>query len=205
MSYDYQKLFDAIVRAVSADGSLGHRMMAVVNECESQLAHKDWVRIRNIDFDADAARLEPWLMRALAEAPTPNSLRGLWFGLNNPLALGEVTADIYVAASKSFDETAADWACDADFFPSSGHLNSTGLASIYNTAYSSSNGLANDAEYPLVLAYGAMLARIAIESLNISQCPLPMLEGAAVGFDGGDFLFLGKVEDGLFRAHIRAG
>ena len=205
MSYDYKKLFDVIVREVSADGSFGIRMMAIVDECESQLAHKDWGVIRKIDFDSDANRLEHWLKGALAEAPTPSTLRGLWFGLYNPVVGEEATADIYVSASESFDESSIDWACNSSFFPASDSLGSNGLASIYNIAYGSTKGLENDAEYPLVLAYGAMLARAAIESLNITQSPLPMLEGAAVGFDDGDLLFLGRVEDGLFRTHIRAG
>lgn len=205
MSYNYQKLFDVIVREVGADGSLGIRMMAVVDECESQLAHKDWEAIRKIDFDADANHLERWLKGAFAAASTPNTLRGLWFGLNNPVVGGETTADIYVAASESFNESSIDWAVDADFFPTSGNLGSNGLASIYHIAYGSREGLENDAEYPLVLAYGAMLARAAIESLSITQSSLPMLEGAAVGFDSGDLLFLGRVEDGVFRTHICAG
>lgn len=205
MSYDYQKLFAAIVRAVSADAPLDHRMMAVIDECESQRAHKDWAKLRKIDFNADACRLAPWLMGSLAEAATPNAFQGLWFGLNNPVVQGNDTADIYIAASENFDGSSLDWACNAEFYPSAGNLHSIGLTAIYKLAYNSRNGLQNDAEYPLVLAYGAMLARTALESLNIASASLPMLKGAAVGFDSGDLLFLGTVEDGAFKTQIRAG
>jgi hypothetical protein len=84
------------------------------------------------------------------------------------------------------------------------YLNSKILKSIYRLAYDRQDGLGNDAEYPLVLAYGAMAV---IEALQ--QPPLPFalrsLQGVSVGYDGGDFLFLGEFRDGHFVTDVMAG
>jgi hypothetical protein len=69
------------------------------------------------------------------------------------------------------------------------------LAAIYRIAYRP-GGLANDAEYPLCLAYAAFAVRELLNRID----PKLVLDsvgpvGVAVGFDSGDFLLLGRFTD----------
>jgi hypothetical protein len=67
------------------------------------------------------------------------------------------------------------------------------LAKLHKIAYRK-DGLANDAEYPLCLAYGGLAIRDLLRSVEPSVFlgKSPSL-GVAVGFDSGDFVLLGKL------------
>jgi hypothetical protein len=204
VSYDFQALFAEIVHHVSAPGPLGPRMARVIDWCEPRRPHPDWRRLRALDYDQDVPRLSRWLATALGEAPVSGRFQGLWFGLCNPVVDDEATADLYVIGSSRFDPTDIEWAVGADFRPEAGDLGSAALAGIYRIAYASADGLGNDAEYPLVLACGAMLARAALEVAPLAG-PFGSVQGAAVGFDSGDFLFLGPFSGGRLRLDVRGG
>jgi hypothetical protein len=137
-----------------------------------------------------------------SEATEGQRYEGIWFGLNNPVRSGATTADVYIAAGPAFSSDSLDWAQELTLFPRDRYLLSPVLASIHAVAYSSKRALGNDAEYPLVLGYGAMLARAALE-LNALPPPMKTLEGAAVGFDSGDSLFLGSFSRGRFSTNVR--
>jgi hypothetical protein len=204
MGYDYDKLFDEIVRQVSADGSITARMLAVIDECERQRPHKDWMSLRAVDFDGDTPQLARWLASAFGEATASMKVKGLWFGLFNPVVDDEVSSNIYVAGSNSFDPSGGDWACDPVFFPKGRYFNSEVLGRIYRIAYAAGDGLANDAEHPLVIACGAMLARKALDAVTLTG-PLSSVEGVAVGFDDGDLLQLGTFKDGKLDLDVTVG
>ena len=204
MVYDYPMLFKRIVAAVEATGNFVERMRTVIAECERQRPHADWGLMQNIDFDADTASLPRWLSNSLAEAPTDASYRGLWFGLCNPSIAGKATADIYVSPTLEFESRSMDWATKVGSVSETYFLNSVVLAAIHNLAYGRKGGLGNAAEYPLALAYGAMAARFVLES-DVLPPALTSLLGTAVGFDSGDFLFLGDFQSGKFVTRIKAG
>lgn len=204
MAYDYSALFVSIGAAAAGEGSLTERMHTLIAHCERQVPHRDWSRMRQIDYEADRHVLGQWLTTFFAEAPPSASFKGLWFGLNNPVVDDQPTADIYVSASTKYETGSLDWAVGPVFCPESGYLNSRVLAAVYDLAYSSDAGLGNDAEYPLALAYGAMVARQALESVRLSG-PFANLSGAAAGFDSGDFLVLGSFLEGRLRARVEAG
>jgi hypothetical protein len=178
-------------------------MHAVIAECENQRSHPDWPRFRDLDLEADAPMLPIWLVRAFPIANPSDSFQGLWFGMHNPVIKGATTADVYVAASREFDQSSIEWATAVSEAPGKGQLGSHVLNAIYRRAYGVEGGLGNDAEYPLVLTYGAMAARTALET----EIPASLrnLRGVAAGFDSGDFLFLGNVQEGRFSANIVAG
>lgn len=203
MTYNYPVLFKNIIAAVSGADSFSQRMNALIAHCESQIPHQAWSSFRELDFEADYEGLKHWLPTACAEATRSTSFKGLWFGLNNPVIDNEPTADLYIAASPMFDRGSIDWAFSATFHPESGYLNSSVLTSIYRLAYCDNTSLGNDAEYPLVLAYGAMAARAALETTRFCG-PFTHLSGTAVGFDSGDFLFLGPFVNGTFNANVEA-
>lgn len=204
MTYDYSLLFTKMIAEVQADTSFQIRMLSVIAECEVQCPHPDWRLLKKIDFNQDVASLSTWLSKAFSEASQSTNFKGLWFGLFNPIYDEEPTADIYVAASPEFDSGEIEWACDATFSPAEGMLHSKVLDAIYRIAYGKDSGLGNDAEYPLVLAYGAMLAKAALEQAKFKS-PFDTLVGAAVGFDSGDSFFLGEFCNGKFVCNIQAG
>jgi len=186
MAYNYRQLFEKIVRSVADDGPISLRMHAVIAECAQQRPHPDWDRLNELDFDADATNTERWLETAFPN-PAHHRLReGLWFGLFNPVRSGKPTADAYVIAAPNFDETSIEWACDSDEPNQGSYLYSSVLRDIYSIAYASKAGLENDAEYPLVLAYGGIAARTAL-TRSLRWRFFPKLRGAAAGFDSGDF------------------
>ena len=204
MSYDYSLLFQNIIAAVSGGGSFEQRMNALITHCENQIPNKGWSGFREIDYEADNDRLKHWLPLACAEAVPSTLYKGIWFGLNNPVINGEPTADIYLAASQMFDRGSIDWAASASFYPVNGYLGSQVLSSIYRLAHSGSGALQNYADYPLVLAYGAMAARAALENTEFSGV-FAQLNGAAVGFDSGDLLILGSFHGGSFETNVEIG
>jgi hypothetical protein len=204
VSYDFQALFAEISQQVSAPGPLGPRMARLIDWCEPRRPHPDWQRLRALDYDQDVPRLASWLASALRDAPASGQFQGLWFGLCNPVVDGEATADLYVVGSSQFDPADIEWAVDADYRPEAGDLGSAALAGVYRIAYASEDGLQNDAEYPLVLACGAMLARAALEAAPLAG-PFGAARGAAVGFDSGDFFFLGPFSEGRLQLDLRAG
>ncbi len=159
--------------------------------------------MRRIAFASDEAALKSWLPRALENLDTSLSIKGLWFGLNNPVRRGAVTADIYCGASESFDSDSLEWATNFIVVPNDGYLRSKVLREIYSLAYERDAGLQNDAEYPLVLAYGAMCARSVLCSLTL-EGPLSQMRGAACGFDSGDVLHLGEFDGSRFQLNISA-
>lgn len=193
-----------MIQEVRSDAALQNRMLGVIAECEAQCPHPDWNLLREIDFNQEVGSLNTWLAKALSEASLSTNFKGLWFGLSNPVYAEKPTADIYVAASPEFESGGIEWACNSTFYPEYGPLHSKVLDAIYRIAYDYEDGLANNAEYPLVLAYGAMVAKAALEQAKL-KLPFKSLTGAAVGFDGGDFLFLGGIASGKFICNIQEG
>ena len=139
---------------------------------------------RRIAFHLDESALNDWLPQALAGAGSATSFKGLWFGLNNPVVKGAVTADIYVGASESYASDSLDWAMEPAELSKPGYLRSKVLDAIYSLAYGRDGGLENDAEYPLVLAYGSMCAREALERTPragaIANCAARLVVSIAV-------------------------
>jgi plasmid stabilization system protein ParE len=77
------------------------------------------------------------------------------------------------------------------------------LDAIYSLAYGRDGGLENDADYPLVLAYGSMCAREALERTPRAGA-IANLCGAACGFDSGDALHLGRFDGERFSVDVAA-
>jgi hypothetical protein len=204
MAYNYVRLYEKIIGSVLGKGSISDRLYAVIEECEEQLPHPDWERMRKIDFNTDSQKIKNWLDAAFANSAPKTHREGLWFGLHNPVISGKVSAGVYVSAAPEFDTKSIEWACGIEAPHNDGYLKSAVLCEIYSIAYESSNSLKNDAEYPLALAFGAIAAH---DSLLEFALPLGLrgLRGAAVGFDSGDFLFLGKFIENKFIPSVRAG
>lgn len=201
--YNIDVLFDSILAAVAAQGSIAQRMHMVIDECERQLPHADWERMRCIDFHADEPALEDWLIEAFSEGAVRAGDRGLWFGLFNPLSLdGRATSELYVASGPIYEDESPEWPCKVQPNKGASFLDSEVLDAIYRLAYDPEDGLQNNAEYPLALAYATMAACSALGQRKLAP-ELAALRGAAAGFDSGDGLYIGVFDNLRFRQLLR--
>lgn len=201
--YDYNILFKKILAAVAARGTIGQRMHSVIDECERQLPHPQWQRMRQVDFDADLSVLEGWLTDAWRRGAVRAGDQGLWFGLFNPDTEDELTtADLFVASGPGYDEGSDAWRRDIAHDALS-YLDSVVLADICYLAYASKEGLGHDAEYPLTLAYGAIAACTALAQ-ELLPPELAALRGAAAGFEDGEALGIGVFDNLRFIPQVRA-
>lgn len=178
-------------------------MAALIDHCEALCPHPDWDKLRGLPY-GNISPLVDWIESTFRDEPSPTPLKGLWFGLFNPCPDGRTpVADIYVSGSERFDPDPLDnsWAVGPDWWPEGRYAGSAALADIYRIAYRQGvRGsereacLGNDAEYPLVLGYGAFVVR---ELLGQVTPSLVLGEsnslGIAVGFDSGDFVSVGQL------------
>lgn len=206
MDYDYDALFEKIMAAVEANASITERMQLVIDECSRQRPHPDWKLFELIDFESDAEAIHDWLPAAFEEQGQEITVRGLWFGLVNLGDADTTTADIYVGGSPDFNANGIDWAYGLNAVSDSSYLNSEVLHEIYARAYRDGEGaLGNAAEYPLALAYGAMAAAQSLQLDGVLVPGLVSAQGAAAGFDSGDFLFLGTIKGGRLNLCVKSG
>ena len=197
VSYNVGRLFSEIERVVKSDVPVTEGLLRVIQFCETARPHPDWSALRSLDIAGDLQHLQRWLESAMRSMPPPARVTGLWFGLFNPVVQGRVTADLHlIGAPYSADDP--DWLFGQRWGEDTPEAGSAVLNAIYRVAYERENGLGNDAEYPLCLAYAALVVR------HLARLMGPTLLGDAVhrvlnvGFDSGDFLCIGAVQkDGL--------
>jgi hypothetical protein len=203
---DLAQTHTLIQREIDASRAIGESLARVIDYCATIRPHPDWALLRRLPF-SDLYPVLEWLRRPFVEEPPTQLLRGLWFGLFNPISdSGETLADIYVSGSTRFDPDprSNEWAVQPEWWPESRYAESEVLADVYRIAYRP-DGLGNDAEYPLCLAYGALAVREALRSLPTALIlgAVPSL-GVAVGFDSGDFVLLGELTRNGLRPLSRA-
>ena len=202
MSYDFTELWELILTLVAAPGKITPRMQKLIDYCAAAIPHDHWTSLRCIDYDAESASQLKWLAD-LKSAARGQSPKGLWFGLVNPVREGKVTLDLYGATCTEYNPSGLGWARSMNR-STKRFVGSRVMAEIYSSAYGVANPLENDAEYPLGLGFGAMTARSMLEAGRLTGT-LDQIVGAAVGFDSGDFLYLGEVHDGRYVANVRGG
>lgn len=175
--------FDAVAALVRTGAGVVDGMARLLRFCEREHRHPAWEAFHDLDFGEELARLEGWLTACLRAEPPPTTTTAFLFGLFNPVdAAGQKTADLYVAGSPGY-------------WPALRYAASQALEDIYLRAHDDPGELGEEAEYPLVLGYGALVAAHLCRTLP----PALLLAGAAerpvlVGFDDGDQLQIGVVE-----------
>ncbi|HEY5314258.1 MAG TPA: hypothetical protein VIK18_17125 [Pirellulales bacterium] len=195
MSFDYVEVYHRIVDEYAAGREPNESMRRVIDECASRRPHPDWEWLRQLPY-GDLSALEEWIEKPLQLDPPSERQAGLWFGMFNPYVGDEPVADIYISGSKEFDPDpfTFEWACGPDWRPDDRYANSEVMAMIYRIAYAADDGLKNDAEYPLCLAYGALAIRALLNGLDPALIPATIVgAGVAVGFDSGDGILLGRL------------
>jgi hypothetical protein len=194
MALNLTTMHGFVAKEIASKRSLSQSMDRIIAKCAKGHPHDDWQRLAALSYD-DLDDLREWIENPFREDASKKKLAGLWFGLFNPVYSGKPVADIYVCGSTRFDPSPEDnsWAVGPDWWPESRYARSRVLATVYKIAYRH-DGLANDAEYPLCLAYGGLavrdLLRDADPSLFLGRSSSL---GIAVGFDSGDFVLVGKL------------
>lgn len=198
MGIELAKAYKWVTSEVNADLPIEESMLRLIEQCAMAHVHPDWDELRQLPFDESKA-LSDWLDKLLCHAPPNVCLRGLWFGLFNPICSGEPLADIYVCGSTRFntDPNDIEWAVEPEWWPADCYAESAVLATIHRIAHRK-DGLGNDAEYPLCLAYGVLAVRDLLRKKASEVFGVVGSVGVGVGFDGGDFILLGRVtNDGI--------
>lgn len=194
MALNFATIHGFVVKEIASKRSLRESMDRIIAKCEKGHPHDDWAKIAALPYE-NLDDLREWIEKPFREEPSKKKLAGLWFGLFNPVYTRKPVADIYVCGSTRFDPSPDDnsWAGRPDWWPEGRYAHSAVLAKLYKIAYRK-DGLANDAEYPLSLAYGGLavreLLRTAEPSVFLGKSPSL---GVAVGFDSGDFVLVGKL------------
>jgi hypothetical protein len=201
-------MYEWVVRELARRRPVAVSMSHLIDQCERVRPHPDWAHLRGLPY-AELSALITWIQEPFRKDSPQVPLKGLWFGLFNPCPDGLTLADIYVCGSERFDpdSPSASWAVGPAWWPEGRYANSAVLADIYRIAYRAGSRkaeqkgcLGNDAEYPLVLAYGAFAVRALLGAVK-PQLLLGKAKslGIAVGFDSGDFVLLGELTDGGLR------
>lgn len=184
-----------IVDLASRDMDVADAMRELIDWCSSKQPSDDWKRLRDLEFTAELGRLRTWLDDLLSEEPPNASASGIFFGLFNPQYDDDEgpVADIYIAGGIYGDD---DWlsAVKEHWWPNGRYARSQLLAQLYRIAYESPSSVGNNAEYPLVLGFGALAAKHLCLALKLKMVgERGGSRWIAVGFDSGDVLTLGQL------------
>ncbi len=199
MRIDANRVWSEINALIGSTESVQAKMLRVIAACEESLPHPDWQELKELDYARAVKELEEWFAGAVAREPPTIEVRGIWVGLCNPVGDGEVAADMYFAGTERFDRENPDWAVGAAYYPKDAYAQSTALESIYDIAYRNENGLANEAEWSLCLAFGVFAVRELLSNASPSLFRAVGPIGVSVGFDSGDYIDLGELSSGGFR------
>lgn len=206
MGLMHSAIFAKIQELAASDKSTSACMGEVITMCSRDVPHADWSQLLALDYDADVASLSSWIGGVFQRRPAPFPIQGLWFGICNPTASGKVWADMYVGSVSKYapDDDELGWLWEGEcHYPDDAYAHAASLRSIYEIGYSDDGGLANDAEWPLCLAFGAFAARSLLrdQSTRLVGSTAPRI-GVAIGFDSGDMLKIGELtEKGFVRVH----
>ena len=194
MALNLASMHAFIAKEVASKRTLRSSMDRVIARCAGKTPHLDWKELAALPYE-DLSKLRKWIQRPFRLEPSRMPLKGLWFGLFNPIYRGKAVAELYVCGSKRFHRKPIDnsWAVGPDWWPEERYSHSMLLAKLYAIAYRD-GGLGNDAEYPLCLAYGSLAVRDLVRSIDPAVfLGVSKSLGIAVGFDSGDFVLIGRL------------
>lgn len=198
---DFSSAFEHIQRCVAADITIADAMGELISCCDRHRPHPDWARFRSLPLE-DCSEIRAWLLRSFVEDAPPETLRGLWFGLFNPIRNGEVVTVMHVCGADDVDAHSADceWAVNPTWHIAK-PAESSVLAAIYGLAHRS-GGLGIDAEYALCLGYSVLAVKCAFQGDEIRKSlPARQPTSIVVGFDDGDFIVVGSATRTGFSAN----
>ena len=194
----------------------GQRIQFAISRFGKLHAHRDWPRLAGLDWEGEPLRLAAWLSRSLISRRLKDTVHAFYFGLNNPCRGEVATLGIECGALlrafpgldawKAFAASSEDQSLAGITL---GDYESELLDDFYQIAYQNEEtGLANDAEYPLGLAYCICVIPDAIRAAkwNNKTHHLSGRVEVCAGFHDGDALNLGWLsgdESSIFTLDLR--
>jgi hypothetical protein len=195
--FDYEAAVQEIEKLVASGADASTCMRKLIAYASRRQRHSHWNRVRSLAFADDVKNLCVWLAKVLTESPPPPSIKGLWFGLFEPIQPnGRATCGFSVAGSKRFDphDLSGEWAAGpCDYFPEGRYASSAVLKALYELGHRR-GGLGQLADYLGCFGYAAF----AVAELCRTIEPRTLIgkakrRGVAVGFDSGDFILICEV------------
>ena len=202
----------AIERLVAAPGpvDVAAGVRSIVDLCARHSPHTDWPAIRAIDWGADVPRLRGWFRETLIHQAPNEPLAGVYFACCHPVQPSRATADLEFIGTREFDATDVnqEWIFTRHYVPKT-YAESAALDQLYGLSYRTHDwrhpapgALANDAEWPVGLAFGVLAARAIVEELTGRDVRAKSDRvGIAAGWDEGDLLVIGEI---TARGFVRA-
>jgi hypothetical protein len=207
----------AIERLVASNVLLdvGSGVRSIIDLCEREYPHSGWSALRSIDYTADAAALGVWFNHTLSSEPPSAPLRALYFAVCQPiLESGEVTDDIGLVGTAEYEpeDINMEWIFSRHYFPQS-YASSAALHELYGVAHGTHDFgveikgvLANDAEWPVGLAYVVLATRAVLQGRTVADLPTDSKQvGIAAGWGEGDLLLIGDVTENGFVPRSTGG
>ncbi|HPA17462.1 MAG TPA: hypothetical protein PLU30_06915 [Verrucomicrobiae bacterium] len=104
--------------------------------CYQPPPQPDWAALKSLDFNADYARLTDWMHALLDEAPLPDDITGLFFGMLYPSSESpHKNVAIFTTGSRrapvSGEEILREWTLDDHYSPENCIQQSEVLSAIY--------------------------------------------------------------------------
>ncbi len=192
-------MFDTVQELVAAGRPATETWPELVRSARGRSRSAFWKTLESIDVAAELRRLRSWLAGALESEPPPPAIRAFWFGLHQP---DEETTDLYVAGAKRFDDEGLEWAVRPAWWPERRYAGSRAIAEIHRAACRP-RGPQDEGEY-----FCLWFAALAVAQLSGELAPHLLGKArsrhVAAGFDGGDFLVLGKLTGSGLAPHVPA-
>ena len=103
--------------------------------CGQPVPQPDWAALKSLDFNADYARLTDWMQSLLDEAPLPDDITGLFFGMLYPSSESpHKNVSVFMIGSRRAPVSGADndeWTRDGHHSPEMCIQQSEVLSAIY--------------------------------------------------------------------------
>lgn len=203
---DYEAAFRRIECLLASECGVSAGMASLLDLCAERVPDEVWSAVGEINFETDAANLQRWLERVLALEPPPDRIEAFWFGLfDAEIEDGRETCALYLSGAARFDSggDSADWACQTpdSYLPEERYADSAVLDLIHRAVHGTEE--AGFAQWALCLGYACQAVQRMCHVINPG-----LLVGrrasrsVAVGWDDGDWIVLGAVDRGGWRAAI---
>lgn len=206
MRIDVDKYFKVLQEQVRSDQSIVKSMGTIMDFCESDIPHKDWKTVRELEVESEVKRAGKWIPRVLEKDPAPFPIEGIYFGLGEfESKEGIEYADLYfgVMGQCDLEDKEFRWVYgDKRHYPERAYLRSKLLKQIGVTCYGEESGLDVDGQYTFSIAYAALLlTQIMSPNLYGQLNVVTDQVGLLTGFDSGDILRLGTLTRDGFIAN----
>lgn len=193
MEFKHDESWDAMTSIIESQITVKDAWSRFIDVHEQIVAKPYWLRLRNMNIEAEQSEIVEWLQHLFTSDPIPEAVVALWIGIFR-------TADteiptIYLSGADNYSAEDSEWACDPIYIPQERYAQPKVLRDmddIFRTDQENYEFL----DWIFPLAYCAFtfdeVFRIKIDKRllfkNRPEIPITM------GHDGGDYIQLSAVE-----------